>query len=48
MVDKAPLKKYIFCLLLISQFLTLDVISQTIIKGVVNDGETNEELIELL
>ena len=45
MVDKAPMKKYIFCLLLISQFLTLDIVSQTIIKGVVNDGETNEELI---
>ena len=45
MVDKAPMKKYIFCLLLISQFLTLDIVSQTIIKGVINDGETNEELI---
>ena len=45
MVDKAPLKKYIFCLLLLSQLLAFEVISQTLIKGVVNDGETNEELI---
>ena len=48
MVHQNPLKKYIFCLILITQFLVLDVVSQTIIKGLVKDGETNEELIELL
>ena len=45
MVGHTTLRKYIFCLLLMSQFLVVDFISQTTIKGIVNDGETNEELI---
>jgi len=45
MVHQTPLSKYIFCLLLMTQFLVVDFMSQTTIKGVVNDGETNEELI---
>jgi len=45
MIHQTPLSKYIFCLLLMTQFLVVDFMSQTTIKGVVNDGETNEELI---
>ena len=45
MVHQTPLNKYIFCLLLMTQFLVVDFMSQTTIKGVINDGETNEELI---
>ena len=45
MVNQNPLRKYTFCLLLMTQLLVVDYISQTIIKGVVNDRETNEELI---
>jgi iron complex outermembrane recepter protein len=45
MFHDRPFRKYIFWLLFITQFLVFEAVSQTTVKGIINDNETNEELI---
>jgi hypothetical protein len=45
MITSNNLKKYILFFFIVSQFSSLKIFCQTIIKGKINDEETNEELI---
>ena len=48
MFHARPFRKYIFWLLFITQFLVFEAVSQTTVKGIINDNMAKTEILEEL